>query len=285
MARSRQTSSPTSTTMQTTTVAELEQMDAETRYATLGNLLYPRVFPITHYDEALAGKVTGMLLEMPLEVLVEVTSQEAADAQTKLAGLVAEAMSVLPPMASPDTVLAPSGRLDAASTNLEPTDLAEALEGLHVEPAWAALAAQLGWDYDYYVAQPAATCSEFVVERLQERNDIIVNCVVEELGAAVALRLLVRTEEAQEAGGMLVPETGKPRSSGGIYLKLLKEATDLPAAEQAAAVQRIKAETNGKKKGKKQQVSSREQHGPSTISLDVDAAELEPVTPRLRVIR
>ena len=44
---------------------------------------------------------------------------------------------------------------------------------------------------------------------------------------------------------MMVEETGKPRTSGGIYLKLLKDATDLPAEAQAAAVERIKVE--GKK--------------------------------------
>ena len=247
------------------TVAELEAMDADARYATLGNALYPLVFAITH-DEALAGKVTGMLLELPLEALAEVTTPEEPESQTKLAGLVAEALSVLPSVASPDTVLADSDRLAATATDLEPVDLTRALEGLHVENV-AALAKGLGWDFDYYVAQPAATCSEFIVDRLQEKNDIIVNAVVEELGAAVALRLLVRTEEAQQAGGMIVPETGKPRSSGGIYLKLLKDATDLPQIEQSSAVQRIKTETNGKKKGKKQQ-ASREHHGPSTISLD-----------------
>ena len=44
---------------------------------------------------------------------------------------------------------------------------------------------------------------------------------------------------------MMVEETGKPRTSGGIYLKLLKDATHLPRAEQEAALLRIKVE--GKK--------------------------------------
>ena len=57
--------------------------------------------------------------------------------------------------------------------------------------------------------------------------------------------LLAQTEHVQAGGGMFVPETGKPRTSGGVYLVLLKSATNLPRDAQYAALQRIKIE--GKK--------------------------------------
>ena len=44
---------------------------------------------------------------------------------------------------------------------------------------------------------------------------------------------------------MIIPETGKPRTSGGVYFKLLKDATHLPRQAQEAALHRIKIE--GKK--------------------------------------
>ena len=63
--------------------------------------------------------------------------------------------------------------------------------------------------------------------------------VVEHLGTDVALDLLEQTERVQAEGGMIVPDTGKPRTSGGIFFKLLKDASDLPRAEQEADVLRI----------------------------------------------
>jgi hypothetical protein len=39
--------------------------------------------------------------------------------------------------------------------------------------------------------------------------------------------LLAQTEQVQAAGGMIVAETGKPRTSGGVYLQLLKQASHL----------------------------------------------------------
>ena len=85
----------------------------------------------------------------------------------------------------------------------------------------------------------------YISERLQEPQVRIVRAVVDHLGSATALELLEMTERTQAAGGMFVPETGKPRTSGGIYFKLLKDATNLPREAQQAALQRIKVE--GKK--------------------------------------
>ena len=57
--------------------------------------------------------------------------------------------------------------------------------------------------------------------------------------------MLARTEQVQAAGGMFVPETGKPRTHGGVYMKLLKDANNLPRQAQQSAILRIKEE--GKK--------------------------------------
>ena len=85
----------------------------------------------------------------------------------------------------------------------------------------------------------------YITEQLQEPQVRIVSAVVQFLGSAAALDLLAQTEQVQAAGGAIVPETGKPRTSGGIYYRLLKEASHLPREAQEAALQRIKVE--GKK--------------------------------------
>jgi hypothetical protein len=80
--------------------------------------------------------------------------------------------------------------------------------------------------------------SEWIASRLDELLRIP-RAVVETLGAPAALELLAAVERIQAAGGMLVEETGKPRTSGGIFIKLLKEAKHLPAAEHAATLERL----------------------------------------------
>ena len=82
----------------------------------------------------------------------------------------------------------------------------------------------------------------YISGQLQEPQLRIVRAVVELLGAEVAYWLLDQTAQVQAQGGMVVPDTGRPRTSGGIYLKLLKEATHLPQRDQDAALLRIKEE-------------------------------------------
>ena len=128
---------------------------------------------------------------------------------------------------------------------------AKAAEAAEAAEAAAKAAAQpegepaVAFDVAFWMAQPTEETVEFVSHRLQEPQLRIVRAVVELLGAQTALDLLVQTERIQKQGGMIVEETGKPRTSGGIYLKLLKEADNLPKDEQEAAVLRIKVE--GKK--------------------------------------
>ena len=58
-------------------------------------------------------------------------------------------------------------------------------------------------------------------------------------------------------GGMIVEETGKARTPGGIYLKLLKDAKDLPEEGQLAALARIKKEGAEAKKAKTAQLAAK----------------------------
>jgi hypothetical protein len=238
-------------------LTELEALPVGDRYSILGNALYPRVLGLVGTD-ALAGKVTGMLLELPLPQLHEMTTP-GDKAEVMLADMVQQARTVLPAegAASPDTITAaldmtpPTVELHApnscAGTPIAAIPLAEAFNSLNVdgttpdkasvpvvEDKDAALAAALGWEYTIaeWAAYPAADTVAFIVDRLQERNSVIVSAVADEIDLETALRLLARTEDIQQKGGILVPETGKPRSSGGIYLKLLKEATDLPEASR-----------------------------------------------------
>ena len=72
----------------------------------------------------------------------------------------------------------------------------------------------------------------YVSERLQEPQLRIVRAVVHFLGSETALDLLAQTEQVQAAGGMVVAETGKSRTSGGVYLALLRDASNLPREAQ-----------------------------------------------------
>eukprot|EP00966_Prymnesium_polylepis_P198658 4604504-Prymnesium_polylepis.2 len=83
---------------------------------------------------------------------------------------------------------------------------------------------------------------QYIAERLREPQVRIVSACVDILGSDIALNLLARTEQVQAEGGMVVPDTGMPRTGGGIYFKLLKDATHLPRDAQDAALLRIKRE-------------------------------------------
>ena len=117
------------------------------------------------------------------------------------------------------------------------------------------------FDYAHWLEQTPAEVSAFVVERLQESRPHGVQAVVELLGKPAALRLLADTESIQAAGGMVVAETGKARTNGGVFLKLIRDATFLPTEAQAATLQRIKAED---KELKKTQASKRRTKQPGS---------------------
>jgi hypothetical protein len=230
----------------------------------VGNFIYPHVVGII--GESLAPKVTGMCLELPVAELALIMQ-----GVEHLKSAVEQAMAVLPPdmksQRSPAPKTSPTSVVEGASSDRwadadamdedgelppvcelfasadasrERKSNAAAETEAEDEGAW-----QAEWDAEFWRAQPDAKVVTFISERLQEPQLRIVRAVIELLGVATALELLARTEQTQAEGGMLVAESGKPRTSGGIYLKLLKDATNLPSEEQDAALLRIKVE--GKK--------------------------------------
>ena len=82
----------------------------------------------------------------------------------------------------------------------------------------------------------------YIAQQLQEPQVRIVRAVVDYLGTATAYELLESTAQIQSQGGVLVPQSGRLRTSGGIFYKLLQEATHLPREAQEAAIRRIKQE-------------------------------------------
>ena len=93
---------------------------------------------------------------------------------------------------------------------------------------------------DYVLSAQDEEAVAYIAQQLQEPQLRIPRAVVEFLGSATAYDLLDQTAQVQNAGGMIVPETGKPRTNGGVYLQLLRSATHLPRDAQEAALQRIK---------------------------------------------
>jgi len=240
-------------------VEQLNAMSPAERQQLVGNFIYPHVVGII--GESLAPKVTGMCLELPVAELALIMK-----GVEHLKSAVEQAMAVLPPdmkaqqspaaSTSPTSVLEGSDRWADADDAMEedgelPTVCelfasgARSRESKSKAAAAADGAWKVAWDAEFWGAEPDDKVVTFISERLQEPQLRIVRAVIHFLGASTALELLSRTEQAQAQGGMLVAETGKPRTSGGIYLKLLKDATSLPQEVQAAALLRIK--TEGKK--------------------------------------
>ena len=229
--------------------AAVDAMGTDARNAWLGNALYPQISAIT--GTALAAKVTGMLLEMPTATLLGFLGNTEA-----LATIVDEAVAVLPPEVcqslqataaaepatspsaiSPVSVLAgSSGELwadeDEDDEPLPPVGamleaeqrksearkrLTQAggpgTDAMETEDSWTC-----EWDAAALAAQPVDKLSEWIAARLDEPQVRIVRAVVDILGAHVALELLAATERVQANGGWMVEETGKPRTSGGIYV-------------------------------------------------------------------
>lgn len=249
----------------------VDALDPAARAQYLGTALYPGIF--AQLGEPLAGKVTGMLLEMPTQNILDCLA-----APGTLKATIDDALSVLPEdmraaVAPPSPVSAgpsPTSVLAGASNNLwadedneddedlpsvgelfasvekkkasaresarQEDDAMETDCGGAVVESW-----QLEWNPAEMAAVPSEKLSEWMAARLDEQRRIP-RAVVEVLGAPSALELLGAVERVQAHGGMLVEETGKPRTSGGIFIKLLKDATHLPPTEHAAALDRIKRE-------------------------------------------
>ena len=102
-----------------------------------------------------------------------------------------------------------------------------------------------------------AQMPKFILARLDEPTAHIVQGVIETLGPQVALSLLTRTEQCVSRGGMVVEETSKPRTKGGIYVQLLKDATNFDREQQAHAIERVKRDGLAAKKARVQRAVAR----------------------------
>lgn len=254
-----------------TDAAALDAMTPEERTGHCGNFLYPHV--CTLVGESLAGKITGMLLEMTsaelasLMVDYEALKTAVQDAVGALPPDMLDMLGEAPPSPatpggpSPTSVMGPEASWgdcdDEADSPLPPiNEMLAAAERKRASREGAgdveAMDTDDGfvreWDAEAMAAtEPGALCA-FIADRLQEPQVRIMRAVQELLGAPTALQLLETTERCLYNGGMIVEETGKPRTPGGIYLKLLKDASDLPVEAQLAALTRIKKEGADAKK-------------------------------------
>jgi hypothetical protein len=271
------------------TVADVDAMAPEARMQFLGNWLYPGVVPLT--GEALAGKVTGMLLELPtVEIVPLLTSLDALKESVgaaidalpadmlDLLGEAKQTESVQSAASSPEPRVSPTSTMTANFTG-SPGGWADADDDEEmpcVGDLFAAGAARrkvkesdeqndagamdddddddgyvCSWDPSKWALEPdiVKLCA-FIAERLEEPQVRIVRAVVEVLGPHAALALLDRTERCVHRGGMVVEETGKSRTKGGIFVKLLKDAPDLPDEGRVLTLARIKKEGDEAKKTK-----------------------------------
>ena len=224
--------------------AAIDAMEPNNRMSHLGNSLYPHI--MTLVGESLAGKITGMLLEMSTtEIVVLLTDWEA------LKKAVGEAVAALPPdmldllgeqpsheASSPVSPLNPSPTSimtgEGSWTNCDDDDgepllpINMMLEAAELKRSAKAHGAEDGeamdtddgfvceWDAGVMAATESGALCAFIAERLHEPQVRIIRAVVDLLGASVALELLFTTERCVFNGGMVVEETGKSRTAGGI---------------------------------------------------------------------
>ena len=80
---------------------------------------------------------------------------------------------------------------------------------------------------------------------------------------------------------MIVEETGKPRTPGGIFLKLLKDATELPAEAQQAALARIKKEGADAKKAQQKALAAKRSGGAHKMGASANSPTLDRAKPSL----
>ena len=264
-----------------TVASTVDALEHAARMQYLGSALYAPIFQML--GEPLAGKVTGMLIEMPTQNILDclrehVTLKATVDEALKALPEEMRAMAAPPPpspqasspvsvlagasddlwadddgeddeLPSVDQLFAAAEKKKRASSMVVPIPFSSIQGGdaMDTDDGAAANGWMCAWDAAALAAEPTDKLSEWIASRLDELLRIP-RAVVETLGAPAALELLAAVERIQAAGGMLVEETGKPRTSGGIFIKLLKEAKHLPAAEHAATLERLKREGNEAKK-------------------------------------
>ena len=202
----------------TLTKEQLSAAPAEEHVQMLGNALYPRVQALA---PDLAGKVTGMLLEMGADALLPLLVDSAA-----LAAQVAKAVEVF---TAYEAEQHQQGTAAPATASATPTDTPAAM----------------------------SKCVKDLGKALKENNSDKLERVVASFGVAECRAVLDATQQCESDGGMLTDAGDRRRSPGGVFFKLLQDAhpdemkviiTANNKARKAAA--KAKAKAKGAAKGK-----------------------------------
>lgn len=109
------------------------------------------------------------------------------------------------------------------------------------------------FDFGAMRAQPHEAVCDFILQRLGESRNVIASAVIANLGVDAALFLLHSAETIQADGGMLIEESGKMRTVGGVFIKLLRGSTNLDQAQAQAAWLSIKKDGDAARKAKLQE--------------------------------
>ena len=196
------------------TLEQLSAMPVDAQKNALGNVLYPLVLAAVG-EAALAGKITGMFLEMEAAALLPLLTAHDA-----LGAKVQEAVEVLQAHAAAQVTATPTAATTAAAAAAAPADSADAV----------------------------AQCVKDLGKALKESNKDKLGRVVAAFGVAEARATLAATRDQEAAGGMMTDAGDRRRSAGGVFFKLLQDAH--PAAMKDIITANNKFRKAQGKKGK-----------------------------------
>jgi hypothetical protein len=197
------------------TLEQLSAMPVDAQKNALGNGLYPLILAAVG-EPALAGKITGMFLEM-------------------------EAAALLPLLTAPNVL---GAKVQEAVEVLQAHEAAQATATATPAAATAAAAAAAPADS----ADAVALCVKDLGKALKESNKDKLGRVVAAFGIAEARATLKATQEQEAAGGMMTDAGDRRRSAGGVFFKLLQDAH--PAAMKDIITANNKFRKAQGKKGK-----------------------------------
>jgi hypothetical protein len=140
-------------------------------------------------------------------------------------------------------------------------ELQQAADARRSRPSVSAAFYSDKFDFEAMRVQSQEAVCAFILQRLGESRPVIASAVIANLGVDAALQLLHTAETIQEDGGMLIEESGKKRTVGGIFIKLLREPTDLDQAQANAAWLSIKKDGDAARKAKLQERCQRRKYG------------------------
>lgn len=201
----------------------------------LGNALYPLIAAMANVPDA--GKVTGMLLELGADAVRPLCTD-----QDLLKRAVDDALRALREAADDSWEIVESAATEQQAKSVSPAGepaLGERLAGFSSEH----------FDFSEWARKNPQPVVAFIAKHLKEPRTHVPEAAVEHLGVAASLYLLHCTLEVQRKGGMRVEQDGgRARTSGGVFIKLLRESAELPSEAQAMAWELIKRKGNEAKK-------------------------------------